>query len=115
FAVSAAQRGESVLLCLFEENIETLIARAESVNMPVRALVASGKIELMQVDPVELAPGEFVHRVRQRVQKNGVRMLLIDSLNGYLQAMPDVKFLNIQLHELLAFLNRYGVVTVMTV
>lgn len=115
FAVSAAQRGEPVLLCLFEENIETLIARAESVNMPVRALVAAGKIELMQVDPVELAPGEFVHRVRQRVQKNGIRMLLIDSLNGYLQAMPDVKFLNIQLHELLAFLNRYGVVTVMTV
>lgn len=115
FAVSAAEAGDHVLLCLFEENIQTLMTRARSVNMPVEKLVQSGKIELMQVDPVELAPGEFVHRVRERVQKNQVRMLVVDSLNGYLQAMPDVKFLNIQLHELLAFLNHYGVVTVMTV
>ena len=115
FAVATAQRGEQVLMCLFEENVKTLLARGESVNMPIRELVESGKIELMQVDPVELAPGEFVHRVRERVQKTQVRMLVIDSLNGYLQAMPDVKFLNIQLHELLAFLGHYGVVTIMTV
>lgn len=115
FAVSAAQRGESVLLCLFEENERTLLARAESVSMPVRALVDSGKIEIRQVDPVELAPGEFVHFVKERVQKKGVQMVVIDSLNGYLQAMPDVRFLNIQLHELLAFLSHHGVITIMTV
>lgn len=115
FACAAARRGEKVLVCLFEENVDTLIARAKSVNMEVEALVAAGNMELMQVDPVELAPGEFVHRLRDRVQRNGVRVLLIDSLNGYLQAMPNVKFLNIQLHETLAFLSRYGVVTIMTV
>lgn len=115
FAMAAAQGGERVLFCLFEENIQTLFARAASVNIPLRELVKEGNIELMQVDPVELAPGEFVHRVRERVQRDNVRMLVVDSLNGYLQAMPNVKFLNIQLHELLAFLNHYGVVTVMTV
>jgi circadian clock protein KaiC len=115
FAVAAAGRGEQVLICLFEENTHTLITRAASVNMPLSELVDAGKIEILQVDPVELAPGEFVHMVKERVQKSRVRMVVIDSLNGYLQAMPNVKFLNIQLHELLAFLGHYGVVTIMTV
>ncbi len=115
YAVAAARRGERVLLCLFEENVSTLLARAEAVSMPVQALIDAGKMEIRQVDPVELAPGEFVHLVKERVEKGRVRMVLIDSLNGYLQAMPDVRFLNIQLHELLAFLSRYGVVTIMTV
>lgn len=115
FAVAAAQRGERVLFCLFEENTRTLMARAESVNMPVRTLVDAGTIELLEVDPVMLAPGEFVHMVKERVQKDDTRVVVIDSLNGYLQAMPDVKFLNIQLHELLSFLSRYGVMTLMTV
>lgn len=114
-AVATAQRGELVLLCLFEENVATLMGRANAIGMPLKALADAGKIEILQVDPVQLAPGEFVHMIKERVQKKHVRMLLIDSLNGYLQAMPDVKFLNIQLHELLAFLSRYGVVTVMTV
>lgn len=115
FAVAAAQRGESALCCLFEENIHTLKARAISVSMPVQSLVDSGHMSLLQVDPVELAPGEFVHIIKERVQRDQVKLLVIDSLNGYLQAMPDVKFLNIQLHELLAFLSNHGVVTVMTV
>lgn len=114
-AVATAQQDEPVLLCLFEENTSTMLKRAAAVGMPLKDLVDAGKIEILQVDPVQLAPGEFVHMIKERVQKNHVRMLLIDSLNGYLQAMPDVKFLNIQLHELLAFLSRYGVVTIMTV
>ncbi len=114
-AIAAAERGERALFCLFEENLATLILRAESVSLPFQKHIDSGLITVLQIDPVELAPGEFVHKVKERVQKEGVRFLVIDSLNGYLQAMPGVKFLNIQLHELLALLSRYGVVTVMTV
>lgn len=114
-AVAAAQRGEHALFCLFEENPLTLLARADSIGMPLRDLVDSGLVSILQIDPVELAPGEFVHMIKERVQKEQVRALVIDSLNGYLQAMPGVKFLNIQLHELLAFLSRHGVLTVMTV
>jgi circadian clock protein KaiC len=115
FAMAAAERGERALFCLFEETLATLLLRSESVSLPVQRHIDSGLITVLQIDPVELAPGEFVHKIRERVQRDGVRFLVIDSLNGYLQAMPGVKFLNIQLHELLALLNRYGVVTAMTV
>ena len=115
FAVSAAGRGERVTICLFEENARTLLERAKLVNIPAQQYVDSGLIEIMQVDPVELPPGEFVHRIKDRVQHEGIRLLVIDSLNSYLQAMPNVKFLNIQLHEMLAFLSHYGVVSLMTV
>ncbi len=115
FSVAAAQRGEKVFLCLFEENLETMMARAASVGLPLDAHIASGMIEVQQVDPAELAPGEFVHGVIEQVKAHNVRIVVIDSLNGYMQAMPDVKFLNIQLHELLSYLNRQGVLTLMTV
>ena len=115
FAVAAAQQGEAAMCCMFDESIHTLTTRANSVSMPVRALVDSGRMSLMPVDPVELAPGEFVHLVKERVLRDHLKIVMIDSLNGYLQAMPDVKFLSSQLHELLTFLSHQGVVTVMTV
>lgn len=115
FAIAAAERGERSLFCLFEESLSTLLRRADSVSLPLRAHIDSGLVTVLQIDPVELAPGEFVHKIKERVQKERVRFLVVDSLNGYLQAMPGVRFLNIQLHELLALLNRYGVTTVMTV
>ncbi len=115
FAHAAARRGEPVLLCLFEEQQNTMLARARSVGMEIQPFIDRGTLKVLQVDPVMLAPGEFVHEVKEQVLKEKRRMLVIDSLNGYLQAMPDVKFLNIQLHEMLAFLSHHGVVTIMTV
>jgi circadian clock protein KaiC len=72
-------------------------------------------IDVQQVDPAELSPGEFAHRVRQAVEKDGARVVVIDSLNGYLNAMPEERFLTIQLHELLTYLGRRGVVTLLLV
>jgi circadian clock protein KaiC len=115
FAVSAAQRGEKVFIYLFEENQRTLLERAKSIGMPIRGLIDSGQIVLRQVDPAELSPGEFVHIVQGNVDADDARVVVIDSLNGYLQAMPDAKFLSIQLHELLSFLAHHGIVTMMTV
>jgi circadian clock protein KaiC len=115
FVVAAAQRGEKSCFYLFEENRRTLIDRAMSLKMPIRELIASGHIVLRQVDPAELAPGQFVHMVQKNVENDGIRIVVIDSLNGYLQAMPDAKFLSIQLHELLSFFNHHGVITLMTV
>ena len=66
-----------------------------------------------QIDPAEISPGELVHQIRQAVLKGGVRMVVIDSLNGYLNAMPEERYLNLQLHELLAFLGQQGVITIM--
>jgi circadian clock protein KaiC len=104
-----------VFVYLFEENVRTMIARTESVGMPIRDFIAAGTIVVQQVDPGELTPGQFIHQVQQNVARDEARVVIIDSMNGYLQAMPDAKFLTIQLHELLAYLNHYGVVTLLTV
>lgn len=114
FAVAAAQRGERVALYVFEESVRTLKARASSIGLPLKRFVTDGLIELHPIDPGQLAPGQFVDGVRAATER-GVQMVVIDSLNGYLQAMPHVRFLEIQLHELLAFLAHRGVTSLMTV
>jgi circadian clock protein KaiC len=115
FAVAAAHRGESVLMCIFEENLDTMKARAASVGLPLEDLIASDRIRVIEVDPAELSPGEFAHCVIEHVRKRTARVVVIDSLNGYMQAMPQAAHLTIQLHELLSFLNRHGVLSLMTV
>lgn len=115
FAVEAVRRNEKVLMCLFEENVETMMARGCSVGLDVTESIQNGAIRALQVDPAELSPGEFVHIVIDHVRKHNAKIVVIDSLNGYMQAMPDAKFLNIQLHELLSFLSRQGVLTLMAV
>jgi circadian clock protein KaiC len=115
FAVAAAQRGEKVFFYLFEESTRILVQRAKSLAMPFQEFVDRGIIVTRQIDPAELAPGHFVHLVQQSVERDNGRVVVIDSLNGYMQAMPDAKFLTIQLHELLAFLNQRGVISLMTV
>lgn len=115
FALSAARRGESVLVCLFEENRRNMLARAASVGMPVEDFMKSGHITLMSINPAEMSPGAFIHAVLQHIDRNATKILVIDSLNGFMQAMPDAKFLNVQLHDLLTYLNTRGVLSIMTV
>jgi circadian clock protein KaiC len=115
FVTAAAARGEKSLMCLFEENLDTLMARAASVGMPLAHLVEQGHVSVIQIDPAQLSPGEFVHLVIEHVRSKQIRIVVIDSLNGYMQAMPDGKFLSIQLHELLSYLDHQGVLSLMTV
>jgi circadian clock protein KaiC len=115
YAVAAGQRGEKAIIYLFEESLRTLYARASALATPLHDLVRAGKIEIHQVDPGQLSPGQFVHLVKESVVTQHASLVAIDSLNGYLQAMPDVKFLSIQLHDLLSFLGGHGVVTLLTV
>lgn len=114
YACAAAARGEKVRLYLFEEVPRTMALRAKSLGMPLAKLMASGKIQTVSIDPAQLPPGQFVDMVKEAVEDD-TRIVIVDSLNGYLQAMPHVKFLEIQLHELLSFLAHHGVVTIMTV
>jgi circadian clock protein KaiC len=114
YAVAGALRGEKAVLYLFEESKRTLMARARSIGLDLEPMLEKGLLTVHSIEPTALPPGEFVFRVRNDVLTDGVRLILIDSLNGYLQAMPDAKFLNIQLHELLSFLNLHGVLTIMT-
>ncbi len=111
FAVAAAERREHVAVFAFEEGAGTIFARTESLDMPFRRHAESGRIALRQIDPAEMSPGEFTSLVRDAVERDKARVVVIDSLNGYLNAMPDERFLVLQMHELLSYLNQLGVIT----
>jgi circadian clock protein KaiC len=113
FAVAAAERGEKALLFIFDETTGTLHNRAAQLGLGVEAHVRNGLIDIEQVDPAEISPGELVHHIRHAVAEKDVRMVVIDSINGYLNAMPAERYLTLQLHELLAYLNQQGVITIM--
>jgi circadian clock protein KaiC len=113
YAVAAAQRGEKVVMYLFEESISSLLHRTTSLGMPLEDLMNRELITLRQIDPAQLQPGEFAHLVRDAVEKEGARLLVIDSLNGYLNAVPEERFLLLHLHELLAYLGQKGVATLL--
>ncbi|HVT07678.1 MAG TPA: ATPase domain-containing protein [Polyangia bacterium] len=109
YALSAAARGEHVELFAFDERIQTLLVRARGLGMDLDGAIASGRVTVRQVDPAEMGPGEFVASVSRSVSEEETRVVVIDSLNGYLNAMPEERALALQLHELLAVLNQRGV------
>lgn len=111
YACAAASRGDHAAIFGFEESKATLFERAAGLGMVLNEGVGPGQVMVRQIDPAEIAPGEFAYMVRRSVERDGARVVVIDSLNGYLNAMPEDKFLTAQLHELLAFLNNHGVAT----
>ncbi|HEX5737952.1 MAG TPA: ATPase domain-containing protein, partial [Hydrogenophaga sp.] len=113
YAVAGARRGECAALFIFDETTATLRARAEGMGMPLSRHIDAGLIRIRQVNPSELSPGEFVHEIRQAVTEHHAKVVVIDSLNGYLNAMPDERFLIVQLHELLTFLSQSGVASIL--
>lgn len=112
YAIGAAARGEKAAMFIFEESSTSLYNRSHSLGMPLRKYVDDDLISVRQVDPAQLQPGEFVHLVREAVD-SGVRVLVIDSLNGYLNAVPEEKFLLLHLHELLSYLGQNGIATIL--
>jgi circadian clock protein KaiC len=111
FAFAAAQRGEFAVLYSFEEGRPTLLARAAALGMHLQDHLQARRVRIELVDPAELLAGEFIQRVRHAVEQEHARVVILDSVNGFLQALPSEQFLHVQLHELLAFLNYQGVVT----
>ncbi|MBW8748242.1 MAG: AAA family ATPase [Acidobacteria bacterium] len=114
YAVSSAQRGEKAVILTFDEALATLVERGQGLGMDPAGLMESGMLEIQQIDPAELSPGEFVSRIRGLVDEQDLRMIVIDSMNGLLNAMPHEQFLAMQLHELLAYLGQQGIVTLLT-
>ena len=120
FAVAAAKRGERAAMYVFDENIGTFRTRSRKLGMPVEPHLTSGQLTVQQIDPAELSSGEFATLVRRAVDGSDqsrlpAKVVIVDSLNGYLNSMPEEKFLTAQLHELLAYLGQQGVVTLLTV
>ncbi len=111
YAYAAAMRGDRAIVYSFDEVLRTTIDRAEALGIRVRAEMSRGTLAMSQIDPAELSPGEFIWQIRKDVEKNDTRVVVIDSLNGFLNAMPGERDLVLQLHELIAFLNQKGVLT----
>lgn len=111
YANAAALRGDHAAIYVLDESRAVLLDRARSLGMNVSEGVGQGQIMVRQVDPTEISPGEFAAMVRTSVEQDCARVVVIDSLNGYLHAMPNDRFLTAQLHELLAYLNNHGVAT----
>lgn len=115
YAVSEVESGGNAALFAFDESLATLLIRGKGLGLDIKKHVDAGRFSLRQVDAAELSPGQLVHEIRQLVEKRDLKLLIIDSLNGFLNAMPGEKFLAMQLHELLAYLSQKGVATLMTV
>ena len=115
YAVSAVEQGGCAALFAFDETLATLTIRAKGLGLDISEHMKSGKLLVRHVDAAELSPGQLVHEIRNLVDQGNLKLLIIDSLNGFLNAMPGEKFLAMQLHELLAYLDQNGVATLMTV
>ncbi len=107
-------RGETAALFLFDESVETFRLRARGQGLDIGPHLDTGALQLTRVDPAECSPGEFAHGLRLLVDEGGVRFVAIDSLNGYLHAMPDEAFMNLHVHDLMNYLVARGVITLVT-
>ncbi|WP_420141514.1 ATPase domain-containing protein [Sphingomonas sp.] len=111
YLAAACRRGEKCVIYEFDERVGTLMVRARAFGIDLQKLIDDGLMVIRQIDPAEIAPGQFTATVREEVEQNGARIVLIDSLNGYMSAMPQEQQLVLQLHELLSYLSQAGVAT----
>jgi circadian clock protein KaiC len=113
FVLSAANRGEKSAIFTFDETRQSFVVRSRGLGMDLDRYLDDETIHLEQVDPAELSPGEFVHRIRSGVEQKQWRIVVIDSLNGLMNSMSEEQALTVQLHELLSYLNQVGVASFM--
>ena len=113
FVANAAARGQRAAFFVFDEAVHTLLTRCAGIGIDLRPYVEAGSVLIRPVDPAELSPGEFASAIQSAVVEHHATVLVIDSLNGFLNAMPGERFLIIQLHELLSYLGQRGVATIL--
>ncbi|MGE0171368.1 MAG: ATPase domain-containing protein [Oligoflexales bacterium] len=115
YATALAEKGERSAIFSFDETTATLLRRSQRLGIGLKPHIDAGRIKLMQIDPAEMVPGEFIGIVANAVENDNARMIVIDSLNGYLNAMPEERFLVTQMHELFSYLNQRGILTILVV
>ncbi|HSS97063.1 MAG TPA: ATPase domain-containing protein, partial [Terriglobales bacterium] len=113
FAAVAAAQGKKVCMYSFEESVATLLGRCERVGIKLPKAVKNGRVQLRPIDPSHITPGEVTHEMSKCIEESHAGMVVIDSLNGYLQAMSSDSAFVVHLHELLAYLNSKGVITIL--
>ncbi|HEX8445568.1 MAG TPA: ATPase domain-containing protein, partial [Sphingomonas sp.] len=111
--IAGLKRGEPAAYFLFDERLPTLVKRSAALGMDLQPYLDSGLLRIRAIDPAELSPGEFAGAVRDAVTQARARIVVIDSLNAYLHAMPNEQFLVLQMHEMLTYLGQHGIVTLL--
>ena len=112
-AAAALQRGQAVAVYLFDEQPATWFQRADRLGFALRPAVPAGTLLVEPIDPAERSPGHFAHEVQQAVTRRGVRLVILDSLTGYVHAMPDEHFVTLHLRELATWLGQHDVTTLL--
>jgi circadian clock protein KaiC len=113
FVATAAGNGQCAAMYLFDESLNTLLSRMDGLGVPLREHYEAGRVSIRQIDPAELTPGEFASSIQHDVEQRGCTCVVIDSLNGYLNAMPGERYLTIHLHELLMYLGEHNVASLL--
>ncbi|WP_333900856.1 ATPase domain-containing protein [Agrobacterium pusense] len=113
YVYAALERGEPAYVMVFDETLRVVRERASGMGMPLEKFLGSGLLKLDQIDPAELTPGELTNRIRHAVEVEGAKIVVVDSLTGYLNAMPEEQYLLLQMHEITTYLNQKGVVTLL--
>ena len=114
YAIAAAERGEKAAFFIFDETERTLRVRTQKIGLRLDHHLAEKKITIRQIDSAEVSPGQLAHAIMSAVNDEGASFVVIDSLSGYVSAMPEERFLSAHLHELLTYLNHRNVVTLLT-
>ncbi|MGH7710042.1 MAG: ATPase domain-containing protein, partial [Gemmatimonadaceae bacterium] len=113
YVATAAAHGERSAMFVFDESIATLLERSTGLGIDLKPLVESEMVTVRSVEPAQLSPGEFSYLVRAAVEAGHVSLIVIDGLNGYVNAMPSERYLALHLHELLSYLGQRGVTTLL--
>ena len=114
YICAAVKRGERVRLYMFDERLTTFHMRARGLGMDLDEAIADGRLSIRQVEPTAMSPGEFAHSVVRAVEDDGVSLIVLDSINGYMNAMPSERLLGVQLHELMTYLANRRVTSILT-
>ncbi|HEX8088015.1 MAG TPA: ATPase domain-containing protein [Blastocatellia bacterium] len=115
YVAAAAERDQNAAMFIFDEGLNALLDRSAGIGIDLAQHITSGRCVIRQIDPAEISAGEFSNMICESVEKGGAKVVIIDSLNGYMQAMPEEHFLTAHMHELLAYLNQQGVLTILVV
>ena len=110
YVCAALDRGEKALFISFDETRRNFYKRANGLHIDVDS--RGDDFVFQQVDPAELCPGELSGIIRDHVA-DGFKVVVLDSLSGYQNAMPEEQFLLLQMHEMLTYLNQQGVATIL--
>ena len=115
YASMVSKAGGRSAIYLFDERRSTFLHRSAGLGLDFQPLVDSGVATVRQLDPGQLSSGEMAADICRQVEHEGVKLILLDSLNGYMNAMQEDKAVLLQLHELLSYLNHHDVLTLITV